>query len=82
MIDSSFARCADLIGKQDYAGNEASIQVHSAGVTSLLRRAQAAGVEHRLLALFSGYLDRAIDSGHGHAELPAVFAQFVATGGA
>ncbi|MCY1464244.1 hypothetical protein D9M71_822440 [compost metagenome] len=76
MIDSTWKRTIEAIEQQDYSGNEASIHVHSLGVQSLLKRAKDSGVEHRLLQLFSAYVDKTAAQGHEADELPAVFEVF------
>jgi len=76
VIESTWQRTISAIERQDYSGNEASIQVHSLGLQSLLGRAKSAGVEHSLLALFSGYVDQALTNGHQDHELPAAFEVF------
>ncbi|AVD90059.1 NAD(P)-dependent oxidoreductase [Pseudomonas sp. SWI44] len=76
VIDSTWKRTIEAIEQQDYSGNEASIHVHSLGVQSLLKRAKDSGVEHRLLQLFSAYVDKTAAQGHEADELPAVFEVF------
>lgn len=76
VIESTWARTIGAIDRQDYSGNEASIQVHSLGVQSLLGRAKNAGVEHGLLQLFSSYVDKALSNGHEADELPAAYEVF------
>lgn len=76
VIESTWKRTIDAIDRQDYSGNEASIHVHSLGVQSLLDRAKNAGIEHGLLQLFSGYVDRAASTGHEADELPAAYEVF------
>ncbi len=76
VIESTWKRTIEAIDQQNYAGHEASIYVHSLGVQSLLERAKNAGVEHGLLALFSGYVDRALSNGHDADELPAAYEVF------
>jgi 3-hydroxyisobutyrate dehydrogenase-like beta-hydroxyacid dehydrogenase len=76
VLHSSFKRCADLISRGDYSGNEASVLVHSLGVQSLLKRAKSAGVEHDLLELFTKHLEKTTTLGFEEAELPAVFETF------
>lgn len=76
VIESVWARTLDAIDRQDYSGNEASIHVHSQGVQSLVDRASSAGVEHRLLSLFSSYVEHAVSTGHEGDELSAAYEAF------
>ncbi|SFU20581.1 NAD(P)-dependent oxidoreductase [Paraburkholderia aspalathi] len=73
VLDKSVAKATDAISRNDYAGNEASIVVHSYGVQSLRDRAKSAGVEYSLLQLFSDYLEKTKAKGFEAAELPAAF---------
>ncbi|WRH89799.1 NAD(P)-binding domain-containing protein [Nguyenibacter sp. L1] len=76
VITATYKRSADAIQKRDYSGNEASVQVHTIGVQSLLSRAEQDGIEHRMLKLFADYLNETLARGHKDAELPAVFELF------
>lgn len=76
VIESTWKRTIEAIDQRTYTGNEASIHVHSLGVQSLLARARNAGVEHRLLELFSTYVDKTAASGHTADELPSVYELF------
>jgi 3-hydroxyisobutyrate dehydrogenase-like beta-hydroxyacid dehydrogenase len=76
VIEATWQRTVDLVDKQDYSGNEASVHVHALGVRSLLKRAKNAGVEHGLLELFASYVDEAAAKGYEKDELPAVYEVF------
>jgi len=76
VIDSTWKRTLDHVLSGDYSGNEASINVHLLGIESLMKRAESAGVEHKLLSLFNDYIEKTEALGFRDDELPAVFELF------
>nr|WP_256737541.1 NAD(P)-binding domain-containing protein [Pseudomonas sp. dw_358] len=76
VIDSTCARTISAIDRNDFSGNEASIQVHKLGVQSLLGRAKGAGVESRLLQLFTDFVEKTAANGREADELTSVYTLF------
>jgi len=73
IIVADFAKASTMIAKRDYSGSEASLEVHANAISSILRFCKAAGVESAGLEPIIQLSRRAIASGLGGDELPALF---------
>ena len=66
----------EMIHKGNYAGAEATLDIHAAAFAHIRAFTHETGVDRALADCLSGYFTRAVAAGHGQAELPAVFESF------
>jgi 3-hydroxyisobutyrate dehydrogenase-like beta-hydroxyacid dehydrogenase len=73
LVAADAPKTISMISRSNYAGEEASLEVCGKAVGNVLRFSDEAGVNRAGSELLVSLMKRAIDSGYGGDEFPAVF---------
>jgi 3-hydroxyisobutyrate dehydrogenase-like beta-hydroxyacid dehydrogenase len=76
VIGDTMKISSEMIQKGNYEGEEGAIVTHAAALAHINQLTREAGVNPSLAECLSGYFAKAVEAGHGHLELPAVFECF------
>lgn len=79
-VGDSLRMAAKMIKVRDYAGSDASLNVHAAALGNVIKGSDRNQVDRALPECLSGYLKNALAAGHGDDELAAVFEMFRSSG--
>jgi 3-hydroxyisobutyrate dehydrogenase-like beta-hydroxyacid dehydrogenase len=73
LLGADTSKAVGMISRSNYGGEEASLEVDGKALDNVLRFSDEARVNRASIELLVGLVKRAIDSGYGGDEFPAVF---------
>lgn len=79
-LEDAATEFSDMIARDDYSGDQATIDVHRMAVEHLVGSARKMGIDGRFMSTIAALMDQVVAGGGGTLEMASVFRVIRGTG--